>query len=60
MSDAEGVNVSERAAHLVGVELDEEVGHVLLLLVVVLHDSVDCLGDVVHHHVEIKLILLNK
>lgn len=58
MCDAKCMNVSKRSAHLVGVEFDEEIWNVLLLLVVVLHHSVDGLGDVVHYHIKIKLILL--
>ncbi len=58
MSDTKGVDVGEGTAHLVSIELNEEGRDVLLLFVVVLHHSIDCLRDIVHDHVKIKLILL--
>ena len=58
MADAFGVDVGERAEHLVGVEFDEQDGHGLLHAVVVLHHAVHRLGDEVHHDVQVELLLL--
>lgn len=51
MTNALGVNISERAEHLVGVEFDEENRNGLLHAVVVLHDAVDGLWNEVHDDV---------
>ena len=48
---AERVDVRERTETLIGVQFDEENGHRLLHLVVVLEDAVDRLRNVVHDDV---------
>ena len=58
MADALGVNVSDRAQKLVGVELDEQVWHHLLHFEILLHDAVRCVRDVVHHDIEIDFLRL--
>jgi len=58
MADTEGVDVGKGSEHLVGIELDEELGNALLHLDVMSHNSVDSLWDVIHDNVEIDLILL--
>eukprot|EP00355_Strombidium_rassoulzadegani_P008311 CAMPEP_0168618554 /NCGR_PEP_ID=MMETSP0449_2-20121227/6133_1 /TAXON_ID=1082188 /ORGANISM="Strombidium rassoulzadegani, Strain ras09" /LENGTH=162 /DNA_ID=CAMNT_0008659435 /DNA_START=443 /DNA_END=932 /DNA_ORIENTATION=- len=56
VADAHGVDVGDGSEELVGVELHEDLGHVLLLLHVVLHDLVEGLWDVLHHHVQVDLV----
>eukprot|EP00356_Strombidium_inclinatum_P006644 CAMPEP_0170495270 /NCGR_PEP_ID=MMETSP0208-20121228/15111_1 /TAXON_ID=197538 /ORGANISM="Strombidium inclinatum, Strain S3" /LENGTH=132 /DNA_ID=CAMNT_0010771433 /DNA_START=616 /DNA_END=1011 /DNA_ORIENTATION=- len=58
VADTEGVNISQGSEGLVGVELDEDDGHLLLQLVVVLQDAEHRLGHVVHHHVQVDLVRL--
>ncbi len=53
---AEGVDVCECSVSLVCVQFDQQNGHRLLHFVVVLQDAVDCLWDVVHHHVQVYFI----
>ena len=58
MTIAERVDVGKGSEGLISVQLDQERRNGLLHLVVVFEDAVDCLGDVVHHHIQIYLILL--
>lgn len=58
MSNAKRMDVGQSSTHLVSIELNEEIGNILLLLIVVFHYSVDGLRDVVHYYIKIKLILL--
>lgn len=58
VADTHGVDVCQCPEGLVGIKLDEEVGHWLLHLVVMLEHSVDCLRNVVHHDVQVDLIFL--
>lgn len=58
MADACTVDVAEGSTHLVRVQLDEDVGHALIVLRVVLADSVDCVWHVLQHQVEVRLVLL--
>ena len=51
MTDALSVNISQRAEHLIGVEFDEKNRDRLLHAVVVLHDTIYCLRNEVHHDV---------
>eukprot|EP00356_Strombidium_inclinatum_P011931 CAMPEP_0170496284 /NCGR_PEP_ID=MMETSP0208-20121228/20868_1 /TAXON_ID=197538 /ORGANISM="Strombidium inclinatum, Strain S3" /LENGTH=136 /DNA_ID=CAMNT_0010772783 /DNA_START=641 /DNA_END=1048 /DNA_ORIENTATION=+ len=56
MADAHRVDVGNGAQQLVGVQLDEDVGYVLLLLHIVLHYFVQGLGDVLHDHVQVHFV----
>lgn len=58
MANAHSVDVGNGAHHLVGVEFDEQFGHVLLFLVEVAHDAVNGLGHEVHHDVQVHLVAL--
>ena len=58
MADALGVYVGDRAEQLVGVELDQEVRHHLLHLEVLLHGTIGCVRNVVHHNVQVDLVRL--
>ena len=58
MAVSQRVDVGERAESLVSIQFDEEHGHRLLHLVVVLEHAVDGLRDVVHHHIQIDFVLL--
>ena len=51
------MDVGERAEALIGVQFDEQDGHGLLHLVVVLEDAVDRLRNVVHYDVQVDFIL---
>jgi hypothetical protein len=56
VTDSFGVDVGDGSQQLVAVEFDNQVGHHLLHLQVVLHDAVGRILDVVHDHVEVDLI----
>ena len=58
MADALGVYVGDRAEQLVGVELDQEVGHHLLHLEVLLHHAVRRVWYIVHDNVQIDFLRL--
>mmetsp|Transcript_18818 Transcript_18818/g.37965 ORF Transcript_18818/g.37965 Transcript_18818/m.37965 type:complete len:287 (+) Transcript_18818:456-1316(+) len=58
VADSHCMNVGTCATHLVGVELYEYLRHRLLHLIVVLHDTVDGVGTVLHDHVEVRLTWL--
>mmetsp|Transcript_48194 Transcript_48194/g.124977 ORF Transcript_48194/g.124977 Transcript_48194/m.124977 type:complete len:276 (+) Transcript_48194:194-1021(+) len=58
VADPHSVDVRTGAAHLVGVQLHEDVRHRLLHLVVMLHDTVNRVAAVLHHHVQISLARL--
>ena len=58
MAVAQGVNVGKRTEALIGVQFDQKDGHWLLHLVVVFQYAIDRLRDVVHHDIQINLILL--
>ena len=58
MTIAERMDVGKGSEGLISVQLDQERRNGLLHLVVVFEDAVDRLGDVVHHHIQIYLILL--
>ena len=58
MAVAQGVDVGKRTEALIGVQFDQKDGHWLLHLIVVFQYAIDCLWDVVHHDIQINLILL--
>mmetsp|Transcript_6086 Transcript_6086/g.17155 ORF Transcript_6086/g.17155 Transcript_6086/m.17155 type:complete len:342 (+) Transcript_6086:192-1217(+) len=58
VADPHSVDVRTGAAHLVGVQLHEDVRHRLLHLDVMLHDTVNRVAAVLHHHVEVGLARL--
>ena len=58
MADSFGMDIGDSSHELVGVELDDETGHHLFHLKVLLHHSVGGVGDVVHHNVKIDFIRL--
>ena len=51
MADAKGVKVSKCPICLVSIELNEEVRHWLLHLIIMFKDSVDCFRDIIHDHI---------
>ena len=59
MAVAERVDVGQCTESLISVELDEDHWHRLLHLIVVLEHAVNCLWHVVHHDVQIDLVLLD-
>jgi len=56
VTDALGLNVSYRPHELVGVKLNNKVGHHLLHFQILLHHSVGCVWDVVHYDVQIHFV----
>mmetsp|Transcript_27146 Transcript_27146/g.68916 ORF Transcript_27146/g.68916 Transcript_27146/m.68916 type:complete len:393 (+) Transcript_27146:146-1324(+) len=58
VADADSVNVPTRSAHLVRVELYEDLWHRRLHLIVVLHHPVHRVGAVLHDDVEVGLARL--
>mmetsp|Transcript_99650 Transcript_99650/g.237564 ORF Transcript_99650/g.237564 Transcript_99650/m.237564 type:complete len:219 (-) Transcript_99650:405-1061(-) len=58
VADPNRVDVRTGPAHLVGVELHEDVGHRLLHLAVVLHDAVYRVGAKFHDNIQIGLARL--
>ena len=58
MTIAERVDVGKGSEGLIGVQFDQERRNGLLHLVVVFKNAVDRLGNVVHHHIQIYLVLL--
>ena len=58
MADALRVDVSNRAEELVCIYLDDEVWHHLFHLQVLLHSTVRCVWNVVHHNVQVYLFWL--
>lgn len=58
MTVAKRVDVGKRAEALIGVQFDQKDGYGLFHLVVVFEDAIDSLRDVVHHYIQINLILL--
>lgn len=58
MAVAESVDIGEGAEGLVCIELDQDYRHLLLHLVVVLEDAIDSFWHIVHHNIQIDLILL--
>ena len=58
MTIAKRVNIRQCPETLICVEFDEKNWHRLLHLVVVLEDAVDRLWDVIHHNIQIDLVLL--
>lgn len=52
------MDVGKRTEALIGVQFDQKDGHWLLHLIVVFQYAIDCLWDVVHHDIQINLILL--
>ena len=56
MADALCVDVRDSAEQLVRIELDQDVWDHLLHLEVLLHDSVDSVGNIVHDHIQIHLV----
>ena len=58
MTIAERMDVGKGSEGLISVQLDQERRNGLLHLVVVFEDAVDRLRNVVHHHIQIYLILL--
>mmetsp|Transcript_104835 Transcript_104835/g.254445 ORF Transcript_104835/g.254445 Transcript_104835/m.254445 type:complete len:282 (-) Transcript_104835:109-954(-) len=55
VADPHCVDVGAGPAHLVGVELNKDVRHRLLHLIVVLHDAVDRIRAILHHDIEVRL-----
>lgn len=58
VTDSFGVDVGDGSQQLVAVEFDNQVGHHLLHLQVVLHDAVGRILDIVHNYVEVYFIRL--
>ena len=58
VADACPVNVLEGPAHLISVQLDEDVGHALVVLGVVLADPVHGIWHELQHQVQVRLVLL--
>ena len=58
MAVAESMDVGQGAEALVRVELNKDHGHRLLVLVVMLKHAIYSLGDVVHDHIQVDLVLL--
>jgi hypothetical protein len=50
------VDVCDGAHELVGVEFNNEVWYFLLHFEVLLHYTVSCVGDVVHHYIQVHLV----
>ena len=59
MAVAERVDVGQCTESLISVELDKDHWDRLLHLIVVLEHAVNCLWHVVHHDVQIDLVLLD-
>merc|ERR1719507_2302114 len=55
MADANSMSVGTSSAHLIGVELHENVWYRLFHLVVVFHDPVDGVGAILHDNIEVGL-----
>jgi len=53
MTDALGMNVGYGSEQLVRVKFHQQVWHHLLHLQVLLHYSVCCIRDEVHHHIQV-------
>lgn len=58
MTNALGVNIGNRSHQLVGVQLHDEIRHLLLHFEVLFHYSVGSVGNEVHYYVEIDLLRL--
>lgn len=58
VADTNGMNVGNRSNELIRIEFDEKRRNHLLHFHVLLHDSVQCVGNKIHHHVQIYLIWL--
>jgi hypothetical protein len=58
MNNPESVDISKRSVSLVSIQLNEQSRDRVLHLIVVLKDSVDSLGNVVHHDVQIYFVRL--
>ena len=58
VTDALCMDVSDTTEQLVRVNLDKDVWDHLLHLQVLLHDSVDCIRNIVHDHIQIHLVWL--
>lgn len=58
MTDAILVYMTQRAAHLIGVQLDKDGRHALIVLGVGFADSVDCVRYELQHEMQVRLILL--
>ena len=58
MAYADCVDVGDTSHKLVRIELDQESRHLLLHLDVLLHNSVEGVGDEVHHDVQVNLFWL--
>jgi hypothetical protein len=60
MDNPESVDVSKRSVSLVSIQLNEQSRDRVLHLIVVLKDSVNSLGNVVHYDVQIYFVWLLK
>jgi hypothetical protein len=58
MNNSQSVDISKRSVSLVSIQLNEQSRDRVLHLIVVLKDSVDSLGNVVHHDVQIYFVRL--
>lgn len=58
MNNPQSVNVSKCSVSLVSIQLNEQSRDRVLHLIVVLKDSVDSLGNVVHYDVQIYFVWL--
>ena len=65
MTNSDSINIGKTPEHLIRVQLNFHFKHftqlwrnLLFLLIVLLDERVECLGDVVHDQVEIDLLLL--
>ena len=52
------VDVADGPQQLVGIHLDIDVWYVLFLFHVVFHNFIKGVGDVVHHNIQVNLIIL--
>lgn len=58
VADTQSVNVGKRSKHLVGIQFDEQLWNRLLHFDIVSHNSVHCLGNVIHDNIEVHFIRL--
>lgn len=58
VAHSDSVDVANRPEHLVSVQLHKKSRHVLLFLVVVPHNSVNSIWDVVHNDIEVDLVTI--
>jgi hypothetical protein len=58
MTNSDSINIGKTPEHLIRVQLNQLWRNLLFLLIVLLDERVECLGDVVHDQVEIDLLLV--